>query len=230
MPPPRHPTSTSTENLVLRCQKETHRRCLPPVWAIHPPNQEIHPPKDTLAIAVQIDASSPNTVQIYESDTNRSVGSIGPEYRGSIVVVPWRPGLKFVCSATCRRRSGCRVGVVREAKAKGVLKTKSIGAAAGSVARNSIAAGNHTRGPVLDNTRRITTTSPATVANAARITPDGGTYDRNRLRIIDNKRPGHSKHVSFDDRSMSGKNSIEVRSIGSSIPRLKKTVQQSQKS
>ncbi|KAM0517703.1 hypothetical protein ACHAPE_004676 [Trichoderma viride] len=120
MLPPKQ--TQSTETLLLKCQKETHKRCLPPEWSTHPPNKEILPPPDTLALAIQIDSSSSSSsssltrINFLDAASNRSVGSIlGAEYRGSIVVVPWRPGLKFVCVATCRRRSGCRVGVVREA-------------------------------------------------------------------------------------------------------------------
>ncbi|EHK49584.1 hypothetical protein TRIATDRAFT_92626 [Trichoderma atroviride IMI 206040] len=141
MLPPK-PQTQSTENLLLKCQKETHKKCLPPEWSIHPPNKEILPPHDTLALAIQIDSSSPSTrINFLEAASNRSVGSIlGAEYRGSIVVVPWRPGLKFVCVATCRRRSGCRVGVVREAKrgaaaaASAQMKKDSAVAAAATVA------------------------------------------------------------------------------------------------
>ncbi|KAM0460347.1 hypothetical protein ACHAPV_005138 [Trichoderma viride] len=126
MLPPK-PQTQSTENLLLKCQKETHKKCLPPEWSIHPPNKEILPPPDTLALAIQIDSSSsssPTRINFLDAASNRSVGSIlGAEYRGSIVVVPWRPGLKFVCVATCRRRSGCRVGVVREAK-RGAVAAK----------------------------------------------------------------------------------------------------------
>lgn len=120
--PPTSSSSTSSNSIEFNTQLtilplQTHKKCLPPEWSIHPPNKEILPPHDTLALAIQIDSSSLTRVDFLEASSNRSVGSIlGAEYRGSIVVVPWRPGLKFVCVATCRRRSGCRVGVVREAK------------------------------------------------------------------------------------------------------------------
>ncbi|PTB63438.1 hypothetical protein BBK36DRAFT_1181947 [Trichoderma citrinoviride] len=110
------PTSASTETLLLKCQKETHKPPLPPTWTTHPPNQEIHPPRDTLALAIRIDAAAPTSIRFYDSATNRPVGSVGPEFRGSLVLVPWRPGLKFVVAPTCRRRSGCLVGIIREGK------------------------------------------------------------------------------------------------------------------
>ncbi|KAL7808654.1 hypothetical protein V8C26DRAFT_280250 [Trichoderma gracile] len=108
------PTSASTETLLLKCQKETHKSPLPPVWTSHPPNQEIHPPPNTLALAIRIDAAFPTSIRFYESATNRPVGAVGPEFRGSLVLVPWRPGLKFVVAPSCRRRNGCLVGVIRE--------------------------------------------------------------------------------------------------------------------
>ncbi|KAL6854476.1 hypothetical protein J3F83DRAFT_483941 [Trichoderma novae-zelandiae] len=110
------PTSASTETLLLKCRKETHKPPLPPTWSSHPPNQEIHPPRDTLALAVRIDAAAPTSVRFYDAATNRPVGSVGPEFRGSLVLVPWRPGLKFVVAPTCRRRGGCLVGIIREGK------------------------------------------------------------------------------------------------------------------
>ncbi|KAH0493530.1 hypothetical protein TgHK011_000194 [Trichoderma gracile] len=108
------PTSASTETLLLKCQKETHKSPLPPIWTSHPPNQEIHPPPNTLALAIRIDAAFPTSIRFYESATNRPVGAVGPEFRGSLVLVPWRPGLKFVVAPSCRRRNGCLVGVIRE--------------------------------------------------------------------------------------------------------------------
>lgn len=118
------PTQLNSINLHIKTNNlplQTRKKCLPPEWSIHPPNKEILPPPDTLALAIQIDASSSSSsltrINFLDAASNRSVGSIlGAEYRGSIVVVPWRPGLKFVCVATGRRRSGCRIGVVREAK------------------------------------------------------------------------------------------------------------------
>ncbi|EGR46321.1 uncharacterized protein TRIREDRAFT_123095 [Trichoderma reesei QM6a] len=108
------PTSASTETLLLKCQKETHKSPLPPTWTSHPPNQEIHPPPNTLALAIRIDAAFPTSIRFYESATNRPVGAVGPEFRGSLVLVPWRPGLKFVVAPSCRRSNGCLVGVIRE--------------------------------------------------------------------------------------------------------------------
>ncbi|PTB72392.1 hypothetical protein M440DRAFT_1472772 [Trichoderma longibrachiatum ATCC 18648] len=111
------PTSASTETLLLKCQKETHKPPLPPIWTTHPPNQEIHPPPNTLALAIRIDAAAPTSIRFYESATNRPVGAVGPEFRGSLVLVPWRPGLKFVIAPSCRRKDGCLVGIIREGKA-----------------------------------------------------------------------------------------------------------------
>ncbi|KAL7812087.1 hypothetical protein V8C44DRAFT_364778 [Trichoderma aethiopicum] len=111
------PTSASTETLLLKCQKETHKPPLPPTWTTHPPNQEIHPPPNTLALAIRIDAAAPTSIRFYESATNRPVGAVGPEFRGSLVLVPWRPGLKFVIAPSCRRKDGCLVGIIREGKA-----------------------------------------------------------------------------------------------------------------
>ncbi|KAM0254607.1 hypothetical protein ACHAQJ_006643 [Trichoderma viride] len=200
MPPPRPATSTSTENLLLKCQKETRKKCLPPEWSIHPPNQEIRPPPDTLALAIQVDSSSPNSVNFFETDSNRSVGSIGPEYRGSIVVVPWRPGLKFVCVATCRRRSGCRVGVVREAKGVRATRTKGVDIDAASATSN---------GSVVDNMWPTTPIS-STSSSTADTTPGSSGDNRSRQHIMGTKRYGSNKHVSFADRSISGKSSIKV--------------------
>ncbi|KAL7784641.1 hypothetical protein V8C37DRAFT_395510 [Trichoderma ceciliae] len=226
MPPPRPPTSTSTENLLLKCQKETHKKCLPPEWSIYPPNQDIHPPQDTLALAIQIDSSSPSSVHFYEGDSNRSVGSIGPEYRGSIVVVPWRPGLKFVCVATCRRRSGCRVGVVREAK-KGGIKAKSVhvGIHAASATSSSNVGGNHNSNPEADDTRGTTVITTNSGSSTAVIAPGSRGESNGNMRIMGNKRQGSKKHVSFEDRrSLSGKSSIETESGGPSIRRTKNDV------
>lgn len=172
MLPPKQ--TQSTETLLLKCQKEvrhpqsqsqstsikltisllqTHKKCLPPEWSTHPPNKEILPPPDTLALAIQIDSSSSSSltrINFLDAASNRSVGSIlGAEYRGSIVVVPWRPGLKFVCVATCRRRSGCRVGVVREAKrgastAAARMKKDAVVAAAAAAKRNVGGSSNKT--------------------------------------------------------------------------------------
>ncbi|TFA99843.1 hypothetical protein CCMA1212_008167 [Trichoderma ghanense] len=110
------PTSASTETLLLKCQKETQKPPLPPTWTSPPPNTEIHPPSTTIALAIRIDAAAPTSIRFYESATNRPVGSLGPEFRGSLVLVPWRPGLKFVVAPSCRRRNGCLVGIIREGK------------------------------------------------------------------------------------------------------------------
>ncbi|KAL7896200.1 hypothetical protein HDV63DRAFT_385127 [Trichoderma sp. SZMC 28014] len=149
---PPNPQTQSTENLLLKCQKETHKQCLPPEWSIHPPNKEILPPHDTLALAIQIDSPPLTRIDFLEANSNRSVGSIlGAEYRGSIVVVPWRPGLKFVCVATCRRRSGCRVGVVREAK--GVMMRK--GAVVASIAADAAAKRSAGRGRNISSNKTL---------------------------------------------------------------------------
>ncbi|KAL7917842.1 hypothetical protein ACQKWADRAFT_324325 [Trichoderma austrokoningii] len=152
--------SQSTENLLLKCQKETRKQCLPPEWSALPPNKEILPPPDTLALAIQIEASFALTSRIdfLEAASNRSVGSIaGAEYRGSIVVVPWRPGLKFVCVVASGRRrgGGCRVGVVREAKGVAMMRMKKdavvVVAAGGSSSSRNIS------GNDVDNTRCVST-------------------------------------------------------------------------
>ncbi|KAH6603225.1 hypothetical protein Trco_008000 [Trichoderma cornu-damae] len=243
MPPPRPPTSTSTENLILKCQKEarlllsslfknaisvrssfvltplpqTHKKCLPPEWSVHPPNQEVHPPRDTLALAIQVDSSSPGSVSFYETASGRSVGSVGPEYRGSVVVVPWRPGLKFICSPSCRRRSGCRVGVVREAKPKGAIKTKTpLGSAAASSASRSGVGGGDTGSPAVGNTPGTKPVPPTPRGSAARPTTlDAGDRNHDSKSTMGSKRHGDHKHVSFDDGSIGGKSSIETDNGGS---------------
>ncbi|PTB35896.1 hypothetical protein M441DRAFT_151873 [Trichoderma asperellum CBS 433.97] len=207
MLPPKSHTSQSTENLLLKCQKETHKKCLPPEWSIHPPNKEILPPPETLALAIQIESSSPNRVNFFEADSNRPVGSIGAEYRGSIVVVPWRPGLKFVCVATCRRRSGCRVGVVREAK--GIIRaarmSKDAAVVADAVAaQNAGVVKNTSSNSCLDvhNNRHSTTVSSA----------NGGSSTRSRIPTLKGqrmsiKRCENSRHVSVNASKINGKKS-----------------------
>ncbi|KAL6900409.1 hypothetical protein GGI43DRAFT_405355 [Trichoderma evansii] len=213
MLPPKQNTSQSTENLLLKCQKETHKKCLPPDWTIYPHNREVRPPPDTLALAIQIESSSPTCVNFFEADTNHSVGSIGAEYRGSIVVVPWRPGLKFVCVATCRRRSGCRIGVVREAK--GLLrtvkkkKTAIVATVAADVAaaRKASVVRNTSSSSSLnvDNNRRATIVSSASGGSPTR---------RSRIPTLKGQRMSIKRYensnkvnVSFNATKASGKHS-----------------------
>ncbi|QYT06144.1 hypothetical protein H0G86_013009 [Trichoderma simmonsii] len=221
MPPPKPATSTSTENLLLKCQKETRKKCLPPEWSIYPPNQPVKPPPDTLALAIQIDASSPSAVTFYESASDRLVGSIGSEYRGSIVVVPWRPGLKFVCQSTCRRRTGCRIGVVREAKGRAGVRMKSAGVAnitaasrpAGTIstAKSSASAENKKSTILAENV------PPAAPPKIASPTSKNGYISRIPRRVSIDKPPAVGKHVSFDDKSISGKSPIQTH--GGRLPR-----------
>ncbi|EHK19617.1 uncharacterized protein TRIVIDRAFT_111685 [Trichoderma virens Gv29-8] len=256
MPPPKPSTSTSTENLLLKCQKETRKKCLPPEWSIYPPNQPTSPPFDTLALAIQIDASSPSSVTFYESATDRLVGSIGPEYRGSIVIVPWRPGLKFVCQSTCRRRTGCRVGVVREAKARGVPRLRSVGGGNIAIAksRNTFAQNKNTsaekkntvmesRIPSLGNKRSdaagAENAPPAFPPKAASPTASltasptskskSGYISRIPRRVSVDKTQASTKHVSFDEKSISGKSSIATDGGGSPKLRAKIDLQPRQR-
>ncbi|PNP56134.1 hypothetical protein THARTR1_03659 [Trichoderma harzianum] len=232
MPPPKPATSTSTENLLLKCQKETRKKCLPPEWSIYPPNQPTKPPHDTLALAIQIDASSPSAVTFYESATDRLVGSIGPEYRGSIVVVPWRPGLKFVCQSTCRRRTGCRIGVVREAKGRAGVRMKSVGvgnipaatAATISAVKSSASVENKKRTVDAENA------PPAPPPKIASPTSKSGYISRIPRRVSIDKPPAVGKHVTFDDKSMSGKSPIETHGGRLPRPRAKIDTKQGQRS
>ncbi|KAK0760718.1 hypothetical protein N5P37_006916 [Trichoderma harzianum] len=229
MPPPKPATSTSTENLLLKCQKETRKKCLPPEWSIYPPNQPVKPPPDTLALAIQIDASSPSAVTFYESATDRLVGSIGSEYRGSIVVVPWRPGLKFVCQSTCRRRTGCRIGVVREAKGRAGVRMKSVGvgniaaAKAISAAKSSASAENKKSAADAENV------PPAAPPKIASPTSKNGYISRIPRRVSIDK-PAVGKHVTFDDKSISGKSSIQTHGGRLPRPRAKSDVKPGQRS
>ncbi|KAK4082272.1 uncharacterized protein Triagg1_2084 [Trichoderma aggressivum f. europaeum] len=234
MPPPKPATSTSTENLLLKCQKETRKKCLPPEWSIYPPNQPTNPPPDTLALAIQIDASSPTAVSFYESATDRLVGSIGSEYRGSIVVVPWRPGLKFVCQSTCRRRTGCRIGVVREAKGRAGVRMKSVGvgnitAAAAAAATISVAK-NSASGENKKSTADAENATPAALPKIASPTSKSGYISRIPRRISIDKPPTAGKHVSFDDKSISGKSSIQTHGGRLPRPRAKIDTKQGQRS
>lgn len=222
MPPPKPATSTSTENLLLKCQKETRKKCLPPEWSIYPPNQPVKPPPDTLALAIQIDASSPSAVTFYESATDRLVGSIGSEYRGSIVVVPWRPGLRFVCQSTCRRRTGCRIGVVREAKGRPGVRMKSVGVvnitAASRPAANISAVKSSASGEIKKSTVDAEIVPPAAPPKIASPTSKRSGYiSRIPRRVSIDKPPATGKHVTFDDKSISGKSSIHIN--GGRLPR-----------
>ncbi|KAJ4856535.1 hypothetical protein T069G_09903 [Trichoderma breve] len=233
MPPPKPATSTSTENLLLKCQKETRKKCLPPEWSIYPPNQPTRPPPDTLALAIQIDASSPSAVTFYESATDRLVGSIGSEYRGSIVVVPWRPGLKFVCQSTCRRRTGCRIGVVREAKGRAGVRMKSVGvrnitnipaAATVSAVKSSASAESKKSTADAENA------PPAAPPKIASPTSKSGYISRIPRRVSIDKPPATGKHVTFDDKSISGKSPIQINGGRLPRPRAKSDVKPGQRS
>ncbi|KAF3066848.1 hypothetical protein CFAM422_008950 [Trichoderma lentiforme] len=230
MPPPKPATSTSTENLLLKCQKETRKKCLPPEWSIYPPNQPTKPPPDTLALAIQIDASSPSAVTFYESATDRLVGSIGSEYRGSIVVVPWRPGLKFVCQSTCRRRTGCRIGVVREAKGRAGVRMKSVGvgniAAAKAISAAKSSASAENKKSTVDAENAPSTALP----KIASPTSKNGYISRIPRRVSIDKPPATSKHVTFDDKSISGKSSLQTHGGRLPRPRAKSDVKPGQRS
>ncbi|KAL6799523.1 hypothetical protein GGI42DRAFT_56900 [Trichoderma sp. SZMC 28013] len=231
MPPPKPATSTSTENLLLKCQKETRKKCLPPEWSIYPPNQPTRPPHDTLALAIQIDASSPSAVTFYESATDRLVGSIGSEYRGSIVVVPWRPGLKFVCQSTCRRRTGCRIGVVREAKGRAGVRMKSIGVGNTNAAAATISAAKSSdSGDNKKSTVDAENAPPAALPKIASPTSKRGYISRIPRRVSIDKPPAVGKHVSFDDKSISGKSPIQTRGGRLPRPRAKIDTKQGQRS
>ncbi|KAL7929848.1 hypothetical protein V8C35DRAFT_314468 [Trichoderma chlorosporum] len=215
MPPPKPATSTSTENLLLKCQKETRKKCLPPEWSIRPPNQEFHPPKDTIALAVQIDASSPSAVSFYESATDRLVGSIGHEFRGSMVIVPWRPGLKFVCQSNYRRRAGCRIGIVREAKGRMGVRMKSI-----DVSKTTVISSK--KSGIAKESRKSAVGAENVLPAASPKTPSptgkSGHISRIPRPISRDKSHSSRKHVSIDDRGISGKSSIET--DGSGSPKL----------
>ncbi|KAL7955961.1 hypothetical protein V8C34DRAFT_229966 [Trichoderma compactum] len=231
MPPPKPATSTSTENLLLKCQKETRKKCLPPEWSIHPPNQPTRPPPDTLALAIQIDASSPSAVTFYESATDRLVGSIGSEYRGSIVLVPWRPGLKFVCQSTCRRRTGCRIGVVREANGRAGVRMKSAGvgnitAAATTISTSKNSASAENKRSTVD-AENATSAAPPKIASP---TSNSGYISRIPRRVSIDKPPAVGKHVGSDDKSISGKSSIQTHGGRLPRPRAKIDTKQGQRS
>ncbi|KAK1237375.1 hypothetical protein MKX08_003000 [Trichoderma sp. CBMAI-0020] len=201
MLPPK-PHTQSTENLLLKCQKETHKKCLPPEWSIHPPNKEILPPPDTLALAIQIDSSSSSTrINFLEAASNRSVGSIlGAEYRGSIVVVPWRPGLKFVCVATCRRRSGCRVGVVREAK-RGASAAAKMNKDAIVAAKKSAGGG---RNIGSDKALDVHDSHHAAVSPAS----SSGSPTRSRIPTLKGQRMSIKKHENNRHRSVNAARTV----------------------
>ncbi|KAL7907801.1 hypothetical protein GGI35DRAFT_67757 [Trichoderma velutinum] len=230
MPPPKPATSTSTENLLLKCQKETRKKCLPPEWSIYPPNQPTRPPHDTLALAIQIDASSPSAVTFYESATDRLVGSIGSEYRGSIVVVPWRPGLKFVCQSTCRRRTGCRIGVVREAKGRAGVRMKNVRVSNIATAATISAAKSSASAETKKSITGAENVPPAAPPKMASPTSKNGYISRIPRRVSINKPPATGKHVTFDDKSINGKSSIQTHGGRLPRPRAKIDPKQGQRS
>ncbi|PNP40047.1 hypothetical protein TGAMA5MH_07969 [Trichoderma gamsii] len=225
MLPPK-PQTQSTENLLLKCQKETHKKCLPPEWSIHPPNKEILPPPDTLALAIQIDASSSSSsltrINFLDAASNRSVGSIlGAEYRGSIVVVPWRPGLKFVCVATGRRRSGCRIGVVREAKrgaAAAVARMKKKDAVVATAAVAAAAKRNASRGRNISSNKTLAVDDShrASIGSSA---SSSGSPTRSRIPTLKGQRMSikkyeNNRHVSVNAaRAIGNKSRIPRRRV-----------------
>lgn len=61
----------------------------------------VEPTNDVVAIVVDMRNASSNSVYIHEINDDY-VDMVGLDFRGYVVIVPWEPGLKFMCYGSCK--------------------------------------------------------------------------------------------------------------------------------
>jgi len=96
------------DELVEECKQEINcGDCQPLTWTTPPKGDRIDPPKDTVAVIVDV-SSNRGAIRIYEEAEGTRVGGIGMEEEGKQVIVPWNN------SWWIRASGSLRVGYVIE--------------------------------------------------------------------------------------------------------------------
>jgi hypothetical protein len=67
----------------------------------------VQPTNDVVAIVVDMRNASSNSLNIHDNN-DEYVDKVGLDFKGSLVIVPWMTGLKFICYGSCK------VGLVYE--------------------------------------------------------------------------------------------------------------------
>jgi len=107
--------TTSDTTLVKRCEKEIGGGCSAPEWKDHDDLDTVEPASDVVAIIVDMHDAS-GVLYIHDAADDYK-DMIGMDFKGSMVVVPWARGLKFICYGPCR------VGTIRPAEVETPQKT-----------------------------------------------------------------------------------------------------------
>ncbi|KAH6705667.1 hypothetical protein EV126DRAFT_172648 [Verticillium dahliae] len=99
--------ASSDSKLVEKCEKETGKSCSYPSWRDYDDLETAVPANNTAAILVKVRKTS-GVVYIHVDGTDEYKDRVGLDYKGYTVIVPWKPGLKFICYGSCR------IGLVEE--------------------------------------------------------------------------------------------------------------------
>jgi len=90
-----------------KCEEETEVSCLDPSWYDEPDTTRIRPPKDTVAIVVDMRNVTASSVQIFTTQ-DVYINEVDMDDRGFLVMVPWRSDWTYFCVG------GCPVGIIRQ--------------------------------------------------------------------------------------------------------------------
>ncbi|KAK3362397.1 hypothetical protein B0T25DRAFT_5554 [Lasiosphaeria hispida] len=91
---------SSDDKLVEKCERETGKRCKGLTWSAFGDLDVLQPSGDILAIVVDMRTASNNSLYIHDFN-NDFIDKVGLDYKGSMVIVPWQEGLKFICYGSC---------------------------------------------------------------------------------------------------------------------------------